>query len=187
VHESIFSDVLERLAEATGKLRVGPGSEDSDITPLISAEQRDKVDAICQRALQDGARFITGGGRVHELEGFFFAPTLVTAVEPGAEIAQHEIFGPVLVLLPFRELDQAIEVANGTPYGLTAGVYTRDLASAHRAAAALQAGQVFINEWFAGGVETPFGGYKQSGFGREKGVEALRGYLQTKNIAVRIG
>ncbi len=114
-------------------------------------------------------------------------PTIFTGVRPDMAIAQDEVFGPVLAVLGFDEPEEAIEIANGTDYGLVAGVYTRDLETAHWTADRLSAGQVFVNEWFAGGVETPFGGTKRSGFGREKGQEALLNYVQTKNVAVKLG
>ena len=102
-------------------------------------------------------------------------------------IASEEVFGPVLSVLTATDEDHAIEIANSTPYGLVNGIFTSDIDCANRSARALRSGQVFINEWFAGGVETPFGGYGKSGYGREKGREALWNYLQTKNIATRIG
>jgi aldehyde dehydrogenase (NAD+) len=102
-------------------------------------------------------------------------------------IARHEVFGPVLSVLAFRDDEEAVRIANSTDYGLVGGVFTRDIDRATRAAKKLRAGQVFINEWYAGGVETPFGGYGKSGYGREKGREALWNYVQTKNIAIRIG
>jgi acyl-CoA reductase-like NAD-dependent aldehyde dehydrogenase len=102
------------------------------------------------------------------------------------EIAREEVFGPVLCVMPFETPREAVDLANATEFGLVAGVYTHDLDLAHLTARRLAAGQVFVNEWFAGGVETPFGGVKQSGFGREKGQEALLNYLQTKNVAIRL-
>ena len=102
------------------------------------------------------------------------------------EIAREEVFGPVLSVLSFQDEADAINIANGTDYGLVGGVFTRDLDRATRNASQIRAGQVFVNEWFAGGVETPFGGYGKSGYGREKGREALWNYVQTKNIAVRL-
>ena len=103
------------------------------------------------------------------------------------DIAQQEIFGPVLSILPFSTDQDAIEICNGTDYGLVGGVFTRDLDRATSAARQIRAGQVFVNEWYAGGVETPFGGYGKSGYGREKGREALWNYVQTKNIAIKLG
>jgi aldehyde dehydrogenase (NAD+)/betaine-aldehyde dehydrogenase len=114
------------------------------------------------------------------------APTIFTGVRPDMRIAQEEFFGPVLVVIPFDTPEEAVTIANGTPYGLAAGVYTRDLRLAHWTADRLVAGQVYVNEWWAGGVETPFGGMKRSGYGREKGQEALLGYVQTKNVGIRL-
>lgn len=117
--------------------------------------------------------------------GAFFEPTVLEGVTPTMTIAQEEVFGPVLSVLPFRNEEEALRIANGTPYGLVGGVFTRDLDLATRTARRMRTGQVFVNEWFAGGVETPFGGVGKSGYGREKGREALWNYVQTKNIAVR--
>lgn len=111
---------------------------------------------------------------------------MLVDVEPSSAIAQEEIFGPVACLIPFEREEEAIAIANGTPYGLVAGVFTRDLARAHRVAGRLRAGQVFVNEWFAGGIQTPFGGVGKSGFGREKGLEALYNYVRTKNVAISL-
>ena len=114
-------------------------------------------------------------------------PTVFTGVTPDMTIAQEEIFGPVIAVLPFDDDEEAIQIANGTDFGLVAGVYTKDLDRAHQTADRLSAGQIFVNEWFAGGVETPFGGTKRSGYGREKGQEALLNYVQTKNVAIKLG
>ena len=120
--------------------------------------------------------------------GAFWLPTIVDGVAPGDPIAQEEVFGPVLVTLPFAEEEEAVTLANGTPYGLLAALWTRDLGRAHRLAADLRAGQVFVNTYGAGGgVELPFGGFGRSGYGREKGVEALDGLTQTKTVVLRLG
>ena len=129
------------------------------------------------------------GGRAPEEEalrrGFFFEPTLFDEVMADAPIAQEEIFGPVLVMLPFRDLDEAAAVANRTSYGLVAGVWTRDVARAHRLVNELEVGQVFVNTYGAGGgVELPFGGHKLSGYGREKGLEGLLAFTRTKTAAI---
>ena len=128
----------------------------------------------------------TGGTRAKGLEGYFMTPTIFTDVRPDMKIAQDEFFGPVVVIIPFDETEEAIAIANGTDYGLAAGLYTRDLSLAHRVANRLVAGQVYVNQWWAGGVETPFGGMKRSGYGREKGQEALLGYVQTKSVGIRL-
>ena len=132
-----------------------------------------------------GANVVTGGRKLN-IPGAFLEPTILTNVTPDMTIANEEVFGPVLSVLKFKSDAQSIEIANGTPYGLVAGVFTRDINRATNAARSLRAGQVFVNEWYAGGVETPFGGYGLSGYGREKGREALWNYVQTKNIAIKL-
>jgi acyl-CoA reductase-like NAD-dependent aldehyde dehydrogenase len=187
IQNSVYPDLLERLIRRTQALTVGPGIEDCNITPLISAAQLAKVEGFCRRAEAAGAARILGGRPAADLPGHFFSPTIYGEVTPDMEIAGEEIFGPVLSLFRFEAPEEAVALANGTDFGLVAGVYTQDLTLAHWTARKLVAGQVFVNEWFAGGVETPFGGTKRSGFGREKGQEALLNYVQTKNVAVRLG
>lgn len=186
VHESIHDALVERAMALAEGLRIGPGIDDAELTPLISAAQRERVERLCRAGIDAGATAATGGARV-ERPGYFMQPTVLTGVRPEMAVAREEIFGPALALMPFATADEAIEIANGTDYGLVAGVFTRDLERALTTARRLVAGQVYVNEWFAGGVETPFGGMKGSGFGREKGLEALDHYLQTKNVAVRLG
>ena len=137
-------------------------------------------------ATSQGATVATGGHKMN-IPGAFMEPTVLADVAPDMTIANEEAFAPVLSVLKFQNDAQAIEIANGTPYGLVGGVFTRDIDRATNAARRLRAGQVFVNEWYAGGVETPFGGYGKSGYGREKGREALWNYVQTKNVAIRIG
>ena len=126
------------------------------------------------------------GGRKMNIPGAFFEPTILTGVTSDMTIANEEAFGPVLSVRKFGADEEAIKIANGTPYGLVGGVFTSNLDRATRAARQLRAGQVFVNEWYAGGVETPFGGYGKSGYGREKGREALWNYVQTKNVAIKL-
>jgi aldehyde dehydrogenase (NAD+) len=152
---------------------------------LVSPAQRDRAAEMVARAEQHGARVVTGGRPLNR-PGAFLEPTVLSGVTPDMEIAQEEVFGPVLSVMSFRDEAEAIEITNGTDYGLVGGVFTADLDRATRAARAMRAGQVFVNEWYAGGVETPFGGYGKSGYGREKGREALWNYVQTKNVAVRL-
>ncbi|WP_428674574.1 aldehyde dehydrogenase family protein [Roseibium sp.] len=186
VHRSIHDELMERIAALATKRTVGPGIDGCDMGPLISARQLEKVEDLCLAGVAEGATLLMGGSRVPGLAGHFMSPTIFTGVRPGMRIAREEFFGPVLVVLPFDTPEEAIAIANGTDYGLAAGVYTRDLRLAHWTADRLIAGQVYVNEWWAGGVETPFGGMKRSGYGREKGQEALLGYVQTKNVGIRL-
>ncbi|MCZ7676541.1 MAG: aldehyde dehydrogenase family protein [Roseovarius sp.] len=188
VHESLYDEVVERAGTIARGLSVGPGIERTEpghgMGPMVSEAQRDRAAAMVTAAERAGAR-AAAGGRVMNIPGAFLEPTVMADVAPDMAIARDEVFGPVLSVIPFRDEARAIAIANGTRYGLVAGVFTRDLDRATRAARGLRAGQVFVNEWFAGGVETPFGGYGRSGYGREKGREALLNYVQTKNVAIR--
>ena len=180
-----YDEVIERCVELAEGLSVGHGLKNPDLTPVISETQLSEIEAKIVRANVDGATIATGGQRLQR-EGYFMAPTILYNVTPGSEITQEEIFGPVLCIIPFDSHEEAIEIANDTEFGLVAGVFTKNLSIAHKSASALRAGQVFINEWYAGGILTPFGGVGKSGFGREKGVEAFYNYVRTKNIAIKL-
>ena len=189
-HRTVHAELAERIVAMASEISVGPGLERTTplagMGPVVSGAQCDRALGLVARAEAAGAQVVTGGHRLNR-PGHFVEPTLLACDDPQAEIAQTEVFGPVTVLMRSDTEAQAIEIANATPYGLVAGVFTRDLDRAARAASALRAGQVFVNEWFAGGIETPFGGYGRSGYGREKGREALRNYVQTKNVGIRLG
>jgi len=189
-HVSVYDELVERMAGVADSLTVGPGLElpefGPNMGPMVSLKQRERVVDMVSEAERDGV-LVVAGGRKPNRPGNFMEPTVLGGVESWMRVAREEIFGPVVSVLRFDDEAEAIRVANGTEYGLVAGVFTRDLDRAARAAGALRAGQVFVNEWFAGGVETPFGGYGKSGYGREKGREALGNYVQTKNVAIRIG
>jgi aldehyde dehydrogenase (NAD+) len=189
VHEGLHEKIREAVADRFRSLRLGPGLEDPDLGPLISERQRSRVVSLVDEGRGE-ATLVTGGSEPDEERltgGFFFEPTLFDDVPPEATIAQEEIFGPVLVMTPFRDADEAVAIADATAYGLVAGIWTRDVSSAHRLARRVRAGQVFVNGYGAGGgVELPFGGWKQSGHGREKGYEALHTYTRTKAIAVTL-
>ncbi|MEL7258908.1 MAG: aldehyde dehydrogenase family protein [Pseudomonadota bacterium] len=189
VHESRQDEMVERAVKVAKSLSVGPGIERSDGTntmgAMASEAQRDRAAEMVAEAQEQGAKVATGGRKMN-IPGAFLEPTVMTHVTPGMTIAQEEVFGPVLSVIPFRDEAEAIEIANGTQYGLVGGVFTRDLDRANRVAQKMRAGQIFVNEWFAGGVETPFGGYGKSGYGREKGREALWNYVQTKNVAMKV-
>ena len=188
VHESIHDEVVERAASLAKSLDVGPGMErreyGNNMGAMVSVPQRDRAEGMCRDAIDQGARAVTGGHRLNR-EGSFLEPTIFDNVTPDMTIAQEEVFGPVLSIISVKDDAEAVEISNGTDYGLVGGVFTRDLDRATAMARKIRAGQVFVNEWYAGGVETPFGGYGKSGYGREKGREALMNYVQTKNIAIK--
>ena len=189
-HESIHDELVERMVGVAQSLTVKPGIDQPDFGPtmgaMVSEVQRDRAAEIVTAAQGEGAQVATGGRKMN-IPGAFLEPTIVTGVTPDMTIANEEVFGPVLSVLKFSSDTDAIKIANGTPYGLVGGVFTRNLDRATTAARKLRAGQVFVNEWYAGGVETPFGGYGKSGYGREKGREALWNYVQTKNVAIKLG
>ncbi|MDJ0639625.1 MAG: aldehyde dehydrogenase family protein [Paracoccaceae bacterium] len=189
IHESRADELLERAENVAKSLSVGPGIDRPDfganMGAMVSDAQRDRAAGMVARAAEQGARVVTGGRKLNR-PGAFLEPTVLADVTPDMDIAQQEVFGPVLSVLSFRDEAEAIEIANGTDFGLVGGVFTADLDRATRAARQIRAGQVFVNEWYAGGVETPFGGYGKSGYGREKGREALWNYVQTKNVAIRL-
>lgn len=189
VHESRAEELIARAETIATGLSVGPGVERTEFGPnmgaMVSEAQRNRAVAMVARAEEQGARLVTGG-RAPNHPGAFLQPTVVADVTPDMDIARNEVFGPVLSILTFKDDAEAIAIANSTDYGLVGGVFTRDLDRATRAARQIRAGQVFVNEWYAGGVETPFGGVGKSGYGREKGREALWNYVQTKNIAIRL-
>ena len=189
VHRDIHDRVVDGIVDMAKGLSVGPGMEQPAFGPsmgaMISEQQRDRAEAMCRDAEQAGAKAVTGGRRLNR-QGYFFQPTVFTGVTSDMAIAREEVFGPVLAVLPFSTEDEAIAIANGTDYGLVGGVFTASLDRATTAARRLRAGQVFVNEWYAGGVETPFGGFGKSGYGREKGREALLNYVRTKNVAFRL-
>ncbi len=185
VHRSVHDQIVDKIVAVAKGFTMGPGDANHFLTPLISANQLEKVEGYCRSGIQAGAKPVIGGKRA-DRPGYFMSPTVFTGVTQDMTIHREEIFGPVLSVLPFDEPDEALSIANGTEYGLAAGVYTRDLKRAHWMADRLEAGTVFVNQWFAGGNEVPFGGFKRSGFGREKGVEALGNYVQVRNIAIRL-
>ena len=187
-HVDVHDEIVERSVALAQSLSVGPGIErrefGANMGAMVSDGQRDRAETLCQSAAAEGATLATGGHRLNQ-PGSFLAPTIISDVQPDMQIASTEVFGPVLSVLKADSESTAIDIANSTEYGLVGGIFTADIDAAHRAARKLRAGQIFINEWYAGGVETPFGGYGKSGYGREKGREALWNYVQTKNIAYR--
>jgi aldehyde dehydrogenase (NAD+) len=189
VHEQVHDELLDRILDGTRKLTVGPGLTDPDLGPLISAAQRARAERLIDSARQEGASIAHGGGRPSGdafSRGYFMEPTILTGISNTATAARTEIFGPVQSLIVFSDEDEAVAMANDSEYGLSSAVFTSDFARAHRLASQIEAGQVHINDYPMDSAETPFGGYKSSGIGREKGLLALHGYTQVKTILARI-
>jgi aldehyde dehydrogenase (NAD+) len=186
VHESIYPQVVERLVRRAKTIRLGdPLSPESQMGPAATAAQLQKNESMVAKALQGGAELLCGGRRasVAGLEqGYFFEPTILHKLSTGNPILQEEVFGPVLAITPFHDDDEVVALANGTKFGLAAGVWTRDLRRAHTMARRLQAGTVWINTYRAMAFNSPFGGFKSSGIGRVNGMESVDQFLQTKSV-----
>ena len=190
VQRGVYEAVLQRVGEAFTALRAGPPAMDLDLGPLIRRSQLDRVRGFLDEARAAGIATVAQGRVVDEAHtgGFYAAPTLLRDVPASHHLAQEEVFGPVLAAMAFDDEDHAVQLANGTAFGLVAGMWTRDGARQFRMARRVKAGQVFINNYGAGGgVELPFGGVKSSGYGREKGFEALLGFTTLKTVAFRHG
>ena len=190
VEHLIYEEVTARLAEKFCALQAGPAFSDLACGPLISPEQKVRLEKYLEEAKSDGLNFAAEGVIVTDAPsgGNYVKPLLIRDVPPDHAVAQEELFGPVLAVMPFKDEEHAVELANGTPFGLVSGVWTQDGARQFRMAKKLKSGQVFINNYGAGGgVELPFGGVKLSGHGREKGFEALYGFSVTKTIAIHHG
>lgn len=185
-HEDIHDEFVEAICRRAMAYDFGPGMTDPEMGPLVSEEHFERVMGYIDLATDEGAKIAQGGSAV-DREGYFVEPTVLTNVTPDMRVAQEEIFGPVLCVLSVESEAEAVAVANDVEYGLVAGVFTGDVSRAHRLARKLEAGNVYVNKWFGDTVQTPFGGYKDSGMGREKGLEALDSYLQTKNVAIGLG
>jgi acyl-CoA reductase-like NAD-dependent aldehyde dehydrogenase len=177
-----FDEVISALAERAAGAQVGPGLDKStQVGPLVSAEQLERVTGYIESGKSEGAELVTGGDAPGG-GGYFVAPTLFTTTSDDLKIAREEIFGPVLVAMPYETLDEVAERANDTEYGLAAGVWTRSLSSAHKLAARLRAGSIYINQWGMADASAPFGGFKASGVGREHGHAGLDAYLEVKTV-----
>lgn len=189
VDRRVRDEFVHLLSTRMGGLSVGHGLDEPDVGPLISGRQFERVMGFMDSARASGAQLVTGGERAEVpggAGGHYVTPTLFRGVRNDMPVAREEIFGPVQSVLEFDDLDEAIAIANDTEYGLSAGVFTRDGATAHRVAAQLQAGQIQVNRYTGAGVEVPFGGYKNSGLGREKGLDALHHYTQVKAVIMDI-
>lgn len=190
VQEKIYSELLDRLRTVAEGQRLGdPLKAGTTMGPLISEVQRQRVAGYEDAAVGDGAHIVTGGKEARDgypARTSFYRPTLLTKIDPDARIFQEEVFGPVGVVVPFSTEEEAVRLANHTKYGLAAAVWTKDIDVAHRTAAQIDAGMVWINEYYAHVMEMPFGGFKQSGTGKDYSMHALEAYSQVKEIVVRL-
>jgi acyl-CoA reductase-like NAD-dependent aldehyde dehydrogenase len=190
IERSVFDVVTQRMAEETKKIKVGPGMglDKVHLGPVISDEQLNRVMGYIEDGFQSGGDALSGGKRIEaELSGgYFIQPTIFRNIEDDAKINQEEIFGPVVCAMPFDDADEILQRANDTQFGLAAGLWTKDVNKAHQIASKLQAGTIWVNTWGNTDAASPFGGYKQSGHGREMGKEAIELYTELKSVWMRI-
>ena len=188
LHDKLHDEFLERLVDRTKRIKMGdPSLMESEMGPIATTEQLEKVKGFVDSAVKDGADLVYGGGQPQDAEliqGWFFMPTIFDKVRNDMYLAQEEVFGPVLGVLRFQDEEELIALANDTRYGLAAGIWTNDIKRAHRVAREIKAGTVWINTYRALSYASPFGGYKQSGYGREMGMEAIREFTQVKSVWV---
>jgi acyl-CoA reductase-like NAD-dependent aldehyde dehydrogenase len=188
VERPLYETVLGILGNAVGGVPLGDPSEPGTVIgPLVSKDQLDKVSAMVDAARAAGARIVAGGKKLDINGGYFYAPTVIADIDDKAQCVKEEVFGPVLTVQPFDTEEEAIARANGTRYGLAAGVQTTNIARAHRVAARLEAGIVWVNGWALLDPSIPFGGVKNSGWGRESGEEALLSYTRSKSVVIALG
>jgi phenylacetaldehyde dehydrogenase len=186
VQQSRFDEVVDGVSEIAKSLKIGSGMDPStQMGPLVSAEQLSRVTGFLDSGKADGATAVTGGGRFGD-KGYFVEPTVLTNTTPDMKVVREEIFGPVVVAAPFTDLDEIAAVANDTEYGLGAGIWTRDIGKAHAMAKKIRAGTVWINCYNVFDASLPFGGYKQSGWGREMGHEVLNNYTEVKSVVAQL-
>jgi len=186
VENQIFDKVVEGVSEQAKKIRVGPGlNSNTQMGPLVSQEQLDRVCGYLESGFSEGAKAVTGGKRVGDA-GYFVEPTVLVNTNPKMKVVQEEIFGPVVTAIPFKSADDVLPQANDTMYGLAAGIWTKDISKAHAVASKLKAGTVWINCYNIFDAALPFGGYKQSGWGREMGKDSLELYTEVKAVCTRL-
>jgi betaine-aldehyde dehydrogenase len=188
LHESLVAEFTDALAEKVDGLRIGdPRRDDVDMGPLAFAAHYERVMRYIETGKEEGARLVTGGGRPPGIDrGYYVAPTIFADVEPTMRIATEEIFGPVICIIAWSDYDEMLEIANGVEYGLTANIWTNDLSAAYRTARRVQAGMVWVNGNGSAPRGVPFGGYKQSGLGKEGGLSELLGYTREKSLIINV-
>jgi len=189
VHKNVYDELIGRVSEQANKIKLGPGMHpETEMGPLVSIEQKNRVLNFINSGKKEGAKILTGGDSPSGdmSSGCYVNPTVFEKIQPNMEIVQAEIFGPVLVAAPFEDLDEIITRSNDTNYGLAASVWTNDINKAHKVARGLKAGTVWVNCHNIFDANAPFGGYKQSGYGREMGVYALESYTQIKNVIIQL-
>ena len=188
VHDTVYEEVVRRVAERAQAIVLGdPTEEATQMGPVANAAQHERILRAIDEARADGSRLVVGGGPPDDerlAAGSFVEPTVFADVDPASALARNEVFGPVLAIIPFTTEAQAVEIANSTEFGLASGIWTTDLSRAHRVARELVAGTVWVNTYRFSAAQAPFGGVKKSGYGRERGVEAIEEYLRTKNVMI---
>lgn len=187
VQDSVYDQVVEGVADIAKNMKVGPATNsDMDMGPLISAQHMRGVHRMVEAGREEGARVVAGGNLLAEQGGYFMEPTVLADTSHHMSVVREEIFGPVLVAMPFGSKDDIAAIANDSEFGLAASIWTKDLSKAHRMAAAIRAGLVWINCHGIPDMAIPFGGYKQSGWGRENGYESLLQYTELKSVVARL-
>jgi aldehyde dehydrogenase (NAD+) len=191
IQQPIYDQLVERLVKRAKRITIGdPLRAETQMGPIATKMQLEKDESMVRRAVAEGGAILTGGARpalAEFPEGYFFEPTIVHQAAKDSFLMRNEVFGPVLAVTPFTDEAEALALANDTEFGLAAGVWTRDINRAHKMARALEAGTVWINTYRAMAFNSPFGGYKSSGIGRQNGIEAVQQYLQTKSVWVELG
>ncbi|MBI2867780.1 MAG: aldehyde dehydrogenase family protein, partial [Chloroflexi bacterium] len=188
IQESVYRRVVDAVAEGVKKIKIGdPSKPETDMGPFCTIQQLEKVKRFVEQGKKEGARVVVGGSQPQEPKGWFFEPTVFADVKNSMTIAQEEIFGPVLSALSFKDEAEAVRIANDTRFGLAAGLWTRDISRAHRVARELRAGTIWINQYRRGDPAFPFGGFKESGYGRENGRDAILEFTQAKSVQIELG